>query len=763
MTIGTRRAAGISASALMTLGLVVAVPEAARSNDLSNAGSKVAADEGDVLLSEDFEDGTADGWSPQGGTWAVVDVGGNAVYRATYNDGGATTLTSTVGSSTWSDYSVEAVLTSANDGNAVALRGRYRDANNTYALAVNTSTNTLSLSARVGGTSTTLDTVSATLDTGVAYRVGLRMDGDVITGYLDGQEVLSATDSTLVAGRVMVGGYSKSSFSVDDVVVIDLRPTPEGDRYVTPAGAGTKDGSSWANAFEGDRAGGLQRAWEATGPSSTLHVGSGAYTAPQTLIMSTGGTSLTAMKTITGVDTGGGLPSFTGDWSLADQVARQFIEVPVGISNWRVKDLVVANYHYGIMARGQHAGVRIDNFDVTATSDAIYLWGLPSGSSADPATASHDIVITGGDYADYTKSAVRFRNGNYLASVIDTRADGGGQANWYAGNFPLGFRVGDSGQASNVIEHDIVFQDVVSRNNYHEGGTGYWNGDGFTAERRARDVTYVRAHAFNSTDGGFDDKSSNPAYIDTIAFGNKRNYRVWSSVGAQFIGSIGAYSVDRGGTGDSVGLWAGAGTAVVDAYYSTFTNNANSEVRLEDAVRVDLHDSIIAKTNGTTLYTITGTGALNVENSEEYIAGVQGTDPQFVDGGDSTWEGGTNAFDSQVYGTTKGYHHTGAYDTPYSIELSAASLALDELGEATVSASVLDAGGAAVADPENVVWYSDAGDVARLLGSRGVEAQVQGLTAGTTELVALYKGEQARITVTVGASPDGSDERVSAE
>ncbi|WP_046772549.1 hypothetical protein [Jiangella alkaliphila] len=715
---------------------------------LTGPGGTAAADEGDMLLTEDFEDGVANGWAPQGGTWAVVDVGGDSVYRATYNDGGATTLTATAGSSTWSDYAVEAVLTSANDANAIALRGRYRDANNTYALSLNTSTNTLSLSARVNGTSTTLDTAAATLDTGVAYRVGLRMDGDAITGYLNGTEVLAATDASLVAGRVMVGGYSKSNFSVDDVIVTDLRPTPAGDRYITPTGAGTRDGSSWANAFQGDRAGGLQRAWEATGPASTLHVGSGTYTTPQTLIMSSGGQSVTALKTLTGVNTGGGLPTFVGDFSLANQVQRQLIEVPVGVSHWRVRDLAVENYFYGIMARGQHVGVRIDNFDVTNSSDAIYLWGLPSGSSGDPATASHDIVITGGDYLNFTKSAVRFRNGNYLASVIDTRADAGGQANWLPGNFPLGFRVGDSGQASNVIEHDIVFQDVVSRNGYHEAGTSYWNGDGFTAERRARNITYVRARAFDSTDGGFDDKSTNPAYIDTVAFGNKRNYRIWSSGGAQFFGAIGAYSIDRGGSGDSVGLWAGAGTAVVDAYYSTFTNNAHAEIRLEDAVRVDIHDSIMAKTNGTALYTITGTGPLTVHDSEEYIAGVQGTDPQFV-APQAGWEGGTNAFDSRVYGTTKGYHSSGEHDTPYTVDSGTSSLALGVYDDASVTVTVVDAGGQPVADPQLVVWYSEAGDVARLLSARGATAQVQGLTAGATEIVAVYKGEKLRIPVTV--------------
>lgn len=709
-----------------------------------------SAVEGDVLLSEDFEDGVADGFATSAGRWEVVDDGtGNLVYRGTFT-GGSTSQLAVAGSSSWTDYTVEATVSNASVDNGIALRGRHTNRDNAYFLAVRTEDDELVLGRRAGGTSTTLDRFATPLDAGVSYRLKLGFEGNQLTGYLDDVAVLSATDTTFFAGKIAVGGFSKSSFSLDDVVVTDLRPVPEGDRYMTPAGAGAMDGSSWANAFPGDQPGGLQTAWQATGPTKTLHVGSGAYTTPQTLIMSSGGEGVTALKTLKGVDTGGGLPRFTGDWSLTHQVTRRLIEVPIGVSFWRVQDLVVENYHVGIMARGKHEGVRIDNFDMTNMSDGIYLWGLPRGVSEEPATASHDIVIMGGDYVNYTKSGVRFRNGNYLASVIDSRADAGGEANWTPGNFPLGFRVGTSGQATNVIEHDIVFQDVVSRNNYHDNGTKYWNADGFTAERRSSNITYVRTEAYDSTDGGYDVKSTNPAFIDAIAFGNKRNFRVWSKDHAQFFNVIGGYSVHPGGTGDSVGLWVGGGNAVADAYYSTFTNNAGSEVRLEDAVRVDVHDSIIAKTNGDSLYRVTGDGPLTVHNSEEFIAGVQGTDPQFVDGTNSGWEGGTDAFDSQVYGTTKGFHHSGSHDTPYTIDVDLTAVAVGVYEDVAVTATVTDANGDPVPDPEAIVWYSDAGEVARLLSSRGATAQVQGLTNGTTELVGIYKGEQVRVPVTVG-------------
>jgi hypothetical protein len=52
-----------------------------------------------------------------------------------------------------------------------------------------------------------------------------------------------------------------------------------------------------------------------------------------------------------------------------------------------------------------------------------------------------------------------------------------------------------------------------------------------------------------------------------------------------------------------------------------------------------------------------------------------------------------------------------------------------------------------VTDPEKVIWYSNDAWVARLLQSRGASATVQGLNPGATEIVAVYKGEEARVVV----------------
>ncbi|QNK56998.1 sugar-binding protein [Paenibacillus sp. PAMC21692] len=982
------------------------------------------------LFVDDFEDGNADGWSGSG--YAVVTEGGTKTLKYTYTSGSSTTKYVAAGDSAWTSYSVEARLRNGNEDNATGLHARYANANNFYGLRLDLKNDVVYLLRVVNGSSNVLDSAPMTLSVNTFYKLRLDVDGSSLTGYVDDVQVIAASDTSLASGKIALGGYSKSNYSIDDVRVTALRvpssmtvepqnavilqqetrqlsanvydqgnqiisglplswssdnpsiatvdgnglvqgvaagstviragygsleanavitvqgtigdppyvadktlapivvngvldesvwsvdrsinklvvgtsgntaefgalwdekylyvgakvmdsqlfndstgnydddsvevfidadhnhgavydlkdwqfskgygdsglweklsetagvkhgwsaiaggyavelaipwvnlglvaepgldigfdiavndddnggvrdgqlvwtgiannyqntasfgdlilsaaevgtpvtpPAPvQADRYVTPLGAGAKNGTSWSNAMQGDKAGGLQAAWAETGPTSTLYVGSGSYTVPQTLNMTSGGLDVLNMKKLVGVNTGGGLPEFTGDFQLTNQVNRSFINVPIGVSYWTVQDIVIRNYYNGIYANGQHEGIRILNVSVHDMSDGIYLWGRATRSNPD--AGSHDIVIKDGEYTNFTKSAVRFRNGNYLASVINVTADAGGQANWAPGNFPMGFRIGNSPEQSYIFDHDIVFQDVVSKNSWHENGTDYWNGDGFTAERQAYNITYLRSKAFGSTDGGWDDKSIDPVLIGTVAFDNKRNYRFWGN--PTLIQAVGGYSFKRGGSGDAPGLWVGSGTGKADVYYSTFFNNQHSEIALESSSNeVNLYNSIVGKTNGTYLYALNG-GQLTATDTEQYIQGVQGTNPQLVNGANDEWDGEGDDFNSLVYGNTKGYFQPGQSLTPYTVQISVNSLTLGLYEDEGISAQVYDENNNPVADPEKLVWYVDDGFTSRLLQSRGQNAVVQGLNAGVTDIVAVYKGAEARISVTV--------------
>lgn len=424
-------------------------------------------------------------------------------------------------------------------------------------------------------------------------------------------------------------------------------PPPGAARYMTPTGAGAKDGTSWANAFEGNKSSGLQTAWDATSSNGTLYVGSGSYTVTQTLSITTSndGSSSTNVKTIKGYDTGAGLPSFKGDWKLTSQTGTRFIDVATGASNWVVQDIKVGNYAQGVYVVGGSANFKILNMDVTETSDGIYLRG--GGTTG----GTHDFVIENCDFLKFTKRGIRMRDGCANGTIRNCVADGGGSAFWASGNFPMGFQVTDSGQSSSVQDHDITFYDCIGKNAYHEDGTSYWNGDGFCVERASYNIKFYRCRAFDNTDGGWDCKSNDVELYDCVAFRNKRNFRFWSaSPGAYLKNCIAGYAQKRGGSGDALSLWASSG-GIVKADYCTFYNSEGKEVA-SDGGPITLNNCIVAEDRDTG--SLLGSN-VTTNNCDLYIKGVQGTDPRFVNPV-SSWNGvGTN-FNSQTYGTGKGYY-----------------------------------------------------------------------------------------------------------
>ena len=134
--VGHRRIAGLRAAVVVVaaaLAVVVAVPAA------------YAA----TLLSENFDDGVADGWSRSGGSWAVV-TDGSLVYR---QSGTSADAKAQVGSATWTDYAVQArVKPTGFNGSArhVGVVARAQSMTSFYALAL-TNTGRLEIIKRTAG------------------------------------------------------------------------------------------------------------------------------------------------------------------------------------------------------------------------------------------------------------------------------------------------------------------------------------------------------------------------------------------------------------------------------------------------------------------------------------------------------------------------------------------------------------------------------------------------------------------------------------
>lgn len=182
-------------------------------------------------FSDTFEDGNADGWTTQYGTWTVTTDGSNRVFYKSGTDEGRAYR----GDVTWKDYAVEAKIKvdNFNGSNRAMLCGRYKDGNNYYAASLyNSNGGTLEIRKKVSGSSSTLKSTAFQLSTGTWYTVKLEMSGTTINVYVNGALKLTASDSSLSAGAVGLVPY-KVTARYDDIIV-DGGSTPTPVTYPTP-------------------------------------------------------------------------------------------------------------------------------------------------------------------------------------------------------------------------------------------------------------------------------------------------------------------------------------------------------------------------------------------------------------------------------------------------------------------------------------------------------------------------------------------------
>ena len=172
-----------------------------------------------TLLTEDFQDGVANGWLATGtSSWAVVDDGGSKVYRQSNTTGDARSV---VGTATWTDQviNVDAKLNAFNATGLgwFGLMARYQDPANFYYLVVQRD-GLVELKKIVANSYSTLSTGSFTPLPGSTYKLRLEAVGSQIKAYVDNQLVLQATDATFAAGKVGATMW-KADVSYDNVLV----------------------------------------------------------------------------------------------------------------------------------------------------------------------------------------------------------------------------------------------------------------------------------------------------------------------------------------------------------------------------------------------------------------------------------------------------------------------------------------------------------------------------------------------------------------
>jgi hypothetical protein len=294
--------------------------------------------------------------------------------------------------------------------------------------------------------------------------------------------------------------------------------TLRADIFVSPEGAGSKDGGSRENAAaaSGD---GIQKAWDALPAGGTLWLAPGEYPGVRLDIAASAGAGAAedkaATRTLAGAIEGEKRAVFVGDFDKMrpEKTGGHIITIKEGASRWALKNLDFRNVNTAVYLLGGNAEGVLEGLRVYGAREGFRFEGKGKGTQPSKNIAVRDCV-----FEHYTKRGLRLRPGNQNITVDRCSADAGGKE-WATEPFHMGFSVEEDCD-------EISFTDCVARGSYNDAGTKYWNGDGFCVEE-AGTIRWTRCRAFDNTDGGWDSKAKHSILVDCIALRNKRNIRIW--------------------------------------------------------------------------------------------------------------------------------------------------------------------------------------------------------------------------------------------
>lgn len=312
-----------------------------------------------TLFSDDFESGLASTWSKSGGTWAVVADGSQVLQESSASSDLARQFN---GSTSWTDYSVQAQVKPLAFGSSdglVAISARTASSSKFYRLAL-TSSGQAVLQAYAGSSSiTALGSAAIGASAGTWYTLRIDVSGSTVTGYVNGQQVASATDSMASSGRISMQTYHASG-EFDNVTVSSTTgstptptaasptgttasPTPTataspsptttpttGAVYVSPSGSDSAAGTQSAPTT-------LASAVTRIAAGGTIYLRGGTYNYAQTITIAQGndGTS-SARKTLSAYPGETPVLNFS---AMAEDSANRGIQV--NGSYWHVYGIVV--------------------------------------------------------------------------------------------------------------------------------------------------------------------------------------------------------------------------------------------------------------------------------------------------------------------------------------------------------------------------------------------------------------------------------------
>lgn len=420
--------------------------------------------------------------------------------------------------------------------------------------------------------------------------------------------------------------------------------------YVSPTGAGTKDGSSLANAATIN---GLSTLIAKAGPGGSvlLIADQGVYQVSSQISITAGGTSGSPV-TIRGIDSHGVSMDATiigtrdANWTAGAQDGNEIFRLLTGANNLSFADLAFKNVGNGAFRVGADiSNIQIQH--VTADNVARFFSDVASGSNTSASVTGlliNDVAVHG-----FSKGAIELAYGSNNVKITNVTGDSGRQD---GDNFAIGIHLEDQ-------VHDVLIQQVTM-NNSTDTTHAYWNGDGFATEAGVKNVSFIDTSASGNTDAGYDLKSTNTTLLRASASDNKYNYRFWSdSITLQ--DSTGSAPNHRGGTGGEGQVWLAEG-AVAKIINSSFSggsasttvfdlSSANAKLILDGAAMVAATAATTAKVGtGSSIVQqgdlpTNGADSLHGTTGADKLAGGLGDDSYYVDNaGDTVTEakGGGN-------------------------------------------------------------------------------------------------------------------------
>jgi hypothetical protein len=173
-----------------------------------------------------FENGSAEGWVSDGGTWGVSSDAGTQVYRQT--NPGLTAVRSVRADTLWTDQVVEADVTLrvvSGSNRFFGVLARHGATPNNYYYLVLRTNNSIELKRIVNNVAANIASpvTSFPVTVGTTYRLRLEVIGSTLKGYVNGELKIQGTDTTFASGSAgLLTFFSDVAF---DDVHIDPTPT----------------------------------------------------------------------------------------------------------------------------------------------------------------------------------------------------------------------------------------------------------------------------------------------------------------------------------------------------------------------------------------------------------------------------------------------------------------------------------------------------------------------------------------------------------